>query len=62
VQSTIAREEPIEAHVANLIERIAPFSEGIGALADENDVTFACAIYADSEDDYYPEEFLSSPI
>lgn len=60
VQSTIAREEPIEAHVTNLMERIAPFSEGIRALADENDVTFACVIYADSEDNYNPEVFLSS--
>jgi Domain of unknown function (DUF4279) len=60
VQSTVASEEPIETHVTDLLERAASFSEGIRALADENDVTFVCVIYADSGDDYNPEVFLPS--
>ena len=60
VQSTLAREEPIEAHVSDLIDRIAPFAQEIRALADENEVTFTCVIYADSEDDYNPEVYLPS--
>jgi hypothetical protein len=60
VRSTLAAEEPIEAYVRDLLGRIAPFKEEIGALAKENEVTFACVIYADSEYYYNPEVFLSS--
>ena len=59
VRSTLARGEPIEAHIDNLSERIKPVAQAIRGLADDNTVTFACVIYVYAEDDLNPEVFLS---
>lgn len=58
VRSAPARTEPIEAHVADLSEKIKPYGERIRELADENTVSFTCVVYAYSEEDYNPEVFL----
>ena len=58
LRSTLPSGERVEAHIEDLSERIEPVAEAIRALADDNTVTFACVIYADSEEDYNPEVFV----
>jgi hypothetical protein len=60
VRSTLPRVDPLEEHVAELLGRLTPHIDEIRALSDENSVTFACVIYADSQGDYVQEVFLSS--
>ncbi len=54
VESTLPPTAPPEAHIENLSERLAPYVDNIRALADENDVSFWCAMYIYSEDEYSP--------
>ena len=52
VESTLPPTASPKAHIENLSERLIPFVDNIRALADENDVSFWCAIYIYSEEEY----------
>ncbi len=58
VRSGLAPTQSLEDHTAELSERLEPVADKIRALAQNNDVSFACVIYADSEDGYNQEIFL----
>ncbi len=59
LRSNVPEEEPLTAHLADLLGSLTPHVDEIRALADEHSVAIACVIYADSERDYNQEVFLS---
>ncbi|CAA9539324.1 MAG: hypothetical protein AVDCRST_MAG05-5226 [uncultured Rubrobacteraceae bacterium] len=59
MQSTLSRESTLDEHVADLLGRLAPHVDEIRALSGEHVVTFACVIYADSEEDYAQQVIVS---
>ncbi len=59
LRSTLAEDEPIEAHIDSLSQRVGTAAGAIKGLAEDNTVKLACVIYAHSEGDYNPEVFLS---
>lgn len=58
VLSSLARTEPIEAHVADLSRKIRSYVARIRELAEENVITFTCVMYVRSAEEYNPEVFL----
>ncbi len=61
-KSTLPDTAPPKAHVENLSECLSPFVDNIRALAEENDVSFWCAIYIYSEEEYNPGLYLDKEI
>ncbi len=54
LKSTLPLTASPEAHIDNLSKRLAPYVGRVRALASENDVSFWCALYIYSEQEYDP--------
>jgi hypothetical protein len=59
MNSTLALLAPPEAHTENLLERLAPYLDNIRTPADENDVSFWCAMYIYSEGEHNPGRYFA---
>jgi hypothetical protein len=59
MHSTLALIAPPEAHIENLLERLGPYLDNVRTPADENDVSFWCAMYLYSEGEHNPGRYFA---